>query len=53
MDDNYIELKTSYDKEKFVIKGVGKFYSENCVLGKLEAAVLIVELTKFLKQEEE
>jgi hypothetical protein len=43
-----IHLSTSFDKTKFIINGCGKFGESKKILTKTEAALLYIELHKFL-----
>lgn len=51
-DDNpkkkIIYSKTSFNTDEFTIYGCGKFSSEKKILDKAEAALLYIELHKFL-----
>jgi hypothetical protein len=48
MEKKITHLSTSFDKTKFIIYGCGKFQEDKKILTKAEAALLYVELHKFL-----
>jgi len=52
MEEDFIYLPTSTTKTTFTIYGCGKFREEKRVLNRAEAALLYVELHKWLFQEQ-